>query len=96
MRRPASLRRCVGPHRCSPRRGAFDSLISDLHASNLERRARSSITRDSRATGQVRPGEGGRKVRVVRPAFHVVGSGKNLVMCGSTIPQSQGEPLGQH
>jgi len=31
------------------RRGAFNSLISDLHASNLERRARSSITRDSRA-----------------------------------------------
>ena len=33
------------------RRGAFDSLISDLHASNLERRARSSITRESRVPG---------------------------------------------
>lgn len=34
------------------RRGAFDSLVSDLHASNLERRARSSITRDSRVPCQ--------------------------------------------
>ena len=36
----------------SMRQGAFNSLISDLHASNLERRARSSITRDSRAPCQ--------------------------------------------
>ena len=39
----------------SMRRGAFNSLISDLHASNLERRARSSITRDSRAPCQNLP-----------------------------------------
>ena len=38
----------------SIRRGAFNSLISDLHASNLERRARSSITRDSRVPGSQR------------------------------------------
>lgn len=38
----------------SMRRGAFNSLISDLHASNLERRARSSITRDSRVPGTQR------------------------------------------
>lgn len=31
------------------RLGAFQSLANDLNASNLERRARSSLTRDSRA-----------------------------------------------
>ena len=48
------------------RRGAFDSLISDLHASNLERRARSSITRDSRVPwpgGWVNPQETNRLKR---------------------------------
>ncbi|CAK9031182.1 unnamed protein product [Durusdinium trenchii] len=47
-------------------RGAFDSLISDLHASNLERRARSSITRDSRAS---RPTWASRPSWMSRPSW---------------------------
>lgn len=47
-------------------RGAFDSLISDLHASNLERRARSSITRESRAS---RPTWASRPSWMSRPSW---------------------------
>jgi len=57
-------------------RGAFNSLISDLHASNLERRARSSITRDSRAS---RPTWASRPSWMSRPSWTSQPRSSNLL-----------------
>ena len=46
------LKRWRALHSHEMRRGAFDSLISDLQASNLDRRARSSLARSSRAASR--------------------------------------------
>ncbi|CAE7251888.1 svop [Symbiodinium natans] len=54
-------------------RGAFDSLISDLHASNLDRRARSSLARSSRAASRTSTATG-RPSTFSRPSWPLLPS----------------------
>lgn len=70
-------------------RGAFDSLISDLQASNLDRRARSSLARSSRAASRTSTVTG-RPSNMSRPSWPLLPSRTMSRQCSERDPEPRG------